>query len=113
MEDTTHLFESLLDRATDYGKTAYELVKLELVDTTCDKISSFLPSVLVIATLGCVLFFINIGAAYWLGEALGSLYYGFFAVAGFNLIVTLVMHFFLFKWMKRNVYDYFIKQLLR
>lgn len=113
MEDTTHLFESLLDRVTDYGKTGYELVKLELVDTASNKISSFVPSLLVMVTLGCALFFINVGAACWLGEVLGSLYYGFFAVAGFNFIVAFVLHFFLFKWMKRNVYDYFIKQLLR
>jgi hypothetical protein len=113
MEDNIHLIESLFERAADYGKTSYDLVKLRVVDTTSNGISSFIPSLLVIATLSCLLFFINLGAAFWLGELMGKTYYGFFAVAGFYTVVVLVLRIFMYKWIKRIMYDYVIRKLLK
>ena len=47
MEENTNLIESLLERVTEYGKTSYDLVKLNVVDKTSDGISSLLSHIIV------------------------------------------------------------------
>ena len=113
MDDNIRIIESLLGQAIQYGKTSIELIKLQAVDKTSDGVSSFVPSSVIVIVLGCILFFVNVGAAFWLGELLGKVYLGFFAVAGFYVVVAFVLRVFMFKWIKRVFYDYMIKQLLR
>lgn len=113
MEEKVKLIEELYERATDYGKTSYELLKLKAVDKTSDIVSSFIPhSVFAIMVLTFLLF-INLGAAFWLGEILGKVYFGFFVVAGFNGLLGLIMHLFMHKWLKRFFRNYIIKLLLK
>jgi len=113
MEDNTKLIESLLERVTDYGKTSYELVKLKVVDKTTDGLSSFLPNTVIGVIVCNFLLFVNLGLAIWLGKILGELFYGFFIVAAFYAFVAFFMHLFMRKWLKRILYDYMIKQLLK
>ena len=113
MEDNTKLIETLLERAAQYGKTNLELVKLKVVDKTSDGISSIIPGVIVILVLGSVLLFLNLAIALLFGELYGNLYYGFFMVAGFYAFIAFVLYFFMRKWIKRVLYDYIIKQLLK
>lgn len=113
MEENMNLMESLLERVAEYGKTSYELVKLNVVDKTSDGISSFLASSIIKVTVACFLLFINLGVAFWVGDLLGKIYYGFLAVAGFYAFVAFVLHFFMRKWLKRVFYDYFIRQMLK
>lgn len=113
MEDKTTTIETLLERAADYGKTSYELVKLKAIEKTSDIISSLLSqSVVLIMFLSCMLF-LNMGLAFWLGQILGEIYFGFFIVAGFYAIAVVVIHFFMRKWLKKQIGNTFIKQLLK
>jgi hypothetical protein len=112
MEDNINLTESLLERITEYGKTSYELVKLNVVDKTSDSVSSLMAYAIVKVIAVCFLLFVNLGIAFWLGDILGKIYYGFFLVAAFYGLVTFILHFFMRKWMKRVFYDYFIRQML-
>src|ERR1035437_6956703 len=83
MEDNPNLLETLLERASEYGKTSIELAMLNTLDKTTDIISSFIPlSVVIILFVSCLLF-LNLGLALWLGELLGKPFYGFFMVAAF------------------------------
>jgi len=113
MEENTNLIESLLERVTEYGKTSYDLVKLNVVDKTSDGISSLLSHIIVKIFIGCFILFINLGIAFWVGDMLGKIFYGFFAVAAFYALVAFILHFFMHKWMKRMFYDYFIRQMLK
>jgi len=113
MEDNSNLFESLLDRATEYGKTSFELVKLKALDKTTDIVSSLVPFSVVLILITTFLLFLNLGIAFWLGELLGKIFYGFFAVAAFYILTGILIHFFLHKWIKRLVGDYFIKRVLK
>jgi hypothetical protein len=112
MEDNANLIESLLERAAEYGKTSYELVKLNVVDKTSDSLSSFLPHAVAVAIVVFFMLFLNLGIALWLGEILGKLYYGFLLVGGLFAFLFILFHFFLRKWVKRLLYDHMIKQLL-
>ncbi len=112
MEDTKFL-ESLLERATEYGKTSFELVKLKALDKTTDVVSSLIPHSVVFVLIASFLIFLNLGLALWLGEILGKVFYGFFVVAGFYVIAAIFIHFFMHKWLKRHVGNYFIKRVLK
>lgn len=113
MEDNKKLVESLLEKATEYGKTSFELVKLKVLDKTSDVVSTFIPHSVVIVLIGSFTLFLNLGLAFWLGEILGKIFYGFFVVAGFYVITGIVVHFFMHKWLKKVVGNYFIKQVLK
>jgi hypothetical protein len=112
MEDNINLIESLLERIAEYGKTSYELVKLNVVDKTSDSVSALMAHAVVKVTAACFMLFINLGVALWVGDLLGKIYLGFFAVAAFYGFVALILHFFMHKWMKRVFYDYFVRQML-
>lgn len=113
MEDSKKLLETLVDRVTDYGKTSYELVKLQAVDKSSDVISSVIPHTVVLILVASFLVFFNLGLAFWLGEILGKIFYGFFIVAGFYILVGMVLHFFMHKPLKEMIRNYVIKQLLK
>jgi len=113
MEDDANLLESLLDKAAEYGKTSFELVKLQTLDKTTDIVSSIIPLSVVILLILTFLLFLNVGIALWLGELLGKVFYGFFAVSAFYLLIGIIIHFFLNKWIKRLIGDYFIKRMLK
>ena len=106
------MFESLFEKASDYGKTSYELVKLKALDKTSDVVSSFIPRSVVFVLIASFILFLNLGIALWLGDLLGKLFYGFFVVSGIYVIAGIVIYFFMHKWLKRIVSDYFIKHIL-
>jgi hypothetical protein len=112
MEDN-NLFESLFEKASEYGKTSYELVKLKALDKTSDVVSSFIPRSFVFVLIASFILFLNLGIALWLGDLLGKLFYGFFVVSGIYVIAGIVIYFFMHKWLKRIVSDYFIKYMLK
>jgi len=113
MEDNTKLIESLLERATEYGKTTYELVKLKALDKTSEVVSSFIPHTIVIVLIVSFMLFLNLGLAFWLGGILGKTFYGFFAVAAFYGLIGIIIHFFMHKWLKKLVFNYIVKHMLK
>jgi hypothetical protein len=113
MEDKTNLLDSLLESATDYGITSFELIKLKALDKSTDIISSLIPFSFFILLIASFLLFLNLGIALWLGELLGKLYYGFFLVAGFYILAVIIIRFFLYEWIKKLVGNYFVKQMLK
>jgi hypothetical protein len=113
MEENANLLELLLERATDYGKTSVELVKLKALDKTTDLVSSIVPFSVFIVLISIFMLFLNLGIAFWLGEILGKVFYGFFIVAAFYILTGLIIRIFLNKWIKRLVGDYFIKRILK
>jgi len=107
------LIEELLERATDYVKKSFELLKLKALDKTSDVISSFIPNVVVIFLVASFMLFLNIGLAFWLGEMLGKTYYGFFVVAAFYGIAGIILSLFFHKWLKKNICNYINKQVFK
>jgi fatty acid desaturase len=112
MEDNTSMLESLLEKADDYGKTSYELVKLKALEKASDVVSSFIPHSVVFVLIASFILFINLGLALWLGDILGKPFYGFFLVAAFYIITGIIVHFFMHNWLKRLAGNYFVKHIL-
>lgn len=113
MEDNSKILETLFEKATEYGKTSFELVKLKTLDKTTDLVSSLVPHSVVMFLIGTFLVFLNLGIALWLGDILGKTFYGFFVVAGFYILTGILIHFFLHKWIKKRIGNYFIKHVLK
>lgn len=113
MEDNSKLLETLLERATDYGKSSFELLKLKALDKTTDVISSVIPYSVVLVLIASFMLFLNLGLALWLGDILGKMFYGFFVVAGFYAVTGIIIHFFMHKWFKKLLSDYYIRRLLK
>ena len=105
------IIESLLLKVDAYSKTNIELAKLKAVDKIAAISSSLLSRFMWLIALSVFILFINIGLSFWIGELLGKVYYGFAIVAGFYLIISvllLLMHQVLIRKMK----NYIISHLL-
>jgi fatty acid desaturase len=113
MEDNAKLIESLLEKATEYGKTSLELAKLKAVDKTSDIVSTFIPHYLVLIIIAVFLLFLNLGLAFWLGEILGKTFYGFFIIAAFYCFTGIVVHFFMHDRLKMIISNFVVKLLLK
>ena len=113
METTANSIELLYERAEAYGKTTYELSKLKLLETSNTVITSLVARLSVVLMISMFTFVMTIAIALWLGEILGKAYYGFFIVAGFYLVVGIVLHFFLHRWVEKPISELIIKQALQ
>jgi fatty acid desaturase len=113
MEDNAKSVESLLEKAVDYGKTSYELIKLKALDKTSDVVSSFIPHSVFFVLIAAFMLFFNLGLAFWLGQILGKICFGFFVVAAFYGITGIVLHFFMHKRIKKLICNYIIKHVLK
>lgn len=113
MEDNAKLLESFLVKVTDYGKTSFELIKLKALDKTSDVVSSLAPLSVVFIIIGTFMLFVNVGLAFWLGDILGKIYFGFFIVAAFYLVIGSALYFLTKNWLKKVACNFFIKQVLK
>ncbi len=113
MDDNTNTIETLLEKAKEYGQSSYELAKLKALDKTSDVVSTLLANWVVWVILSSFMLFLNLGLAFWLGEILGKIYFGFFVVAGVYGISGILIYFFMHDWIKKVVCNNFIKQVLK
>jgi fatty acid desaturase len=111
--DEKALLESLLESAKKYGETSLELIRLKIIDKVTDAISSAIPLSVVIVLITTFLLFLSIGIAFWLGDLTGKVFYGFFIVAGFYILLALIIHFLLHKEIKKRIGDYFVRNILK
>jgi len=113
MEDNTNAIETLFENATDYSKTSFELIKLKTIDKTSDVISTIIPHSIVFVFVASCMLFLNLGLAFWFGEMLGQVFYGFFLIAAFYIVLGTVLHFFMHTWLKKMIQNYIIKQAFK
>jgi len=113
MADNVNMFEALYEKAVDYAKTSFELNKLKAIEKTADVVSSFIPHTVVFVLISFFVLSLNLGMAYWIGDMLDNVAYGFFIVAGFYCIAGLVTHFIFHERLKRFFGNYFLKLLFK
>jgi pilus assembly protein TadC len=93
METKENILEPLLERAEEYGKTSFELLKLKSVDKVSDVASTAISRLVLFFALSFFLFSVNTAVALWLGDLLGKSYYGFFIIGFFYALVGMVLFF--------------------
>jgi hypothetical protein len=112
LEDPSTLFEQLIEKGEQYGKTSLELLKLRTIDKTAE-VSSNIVSWLIVGVFAVLFFLVlNIGVALWLGELMGKSYYGFFVVSGFYALMAIVFAVFRKQIIKEPLNNSIISQVL-
>ncbi|NEW80497.1 MAG: hypothetical protein GZ086_13965 [Gelidibacter sp.] len=113
MSTSKTLIELLFEKIEEYGKTNYELIKFKLLKSTALIVPSLISRLIIVLVIFCFTLILSIGIALFFGDLLGKLYYGFFIIAAFYLVIGIILHFFLFNWIKKPVADSIIKQILK
>lgn len=113
METPSSLLQTLFEQIKDLGSTTYELTKLKALEAITKIVSKLVSKFIVVLVISMFVLILNFGLALYLGEILGKIYIGFFIVAAFDLIVGIVFHFFLHKWINKPVSDSIIYEALQ
>ena len=112
MESASSLFEPLIQRIEQYGKSSYDLVKLKTIDKSAEVISSLCMRVILLLTGFLGLVMLSSGVSLLIGHYFGVLAYGFFWVAGFYILL-LVIFWLLSSSIKISIYNSFIDMLIQ
>lgn len=108
--EVANKIENLLGHVKEYAETKVEIVKLYAQDKSSEVISS-LASAIIITLLGTIsLLFFSLGAAWEIGRIFGNASIGFFSVAGFYLIISIVLCVFRKQLIKGPIADFLIRK---
>lgn len=113
MANTKELFHELVGKIEDYGRTSVELSKLKAVQTTARIAGRLASNSIFILILSMFILVLSIGISFWVGDALGETYYGFFIVSGAYLLLFLILKAFATQLVHRPVKRMIIKELLK
>ena len=83
--------ENVAENIEGIVKDYYNLSVLKAVDKGSKLGSMFIVALLLGALAFFTFLFAGIGAAYWIGQALDNPMYGFFIVAGFLLLIFILL----------------------
>ena len=87
MEELKTQAEKLTEHVRDYLETYYKLTVVNVTEKASNiSAGSFLALALCILG-GLVLFFLGLGAAWWIGNAINNRVGGYFIVAGFFILL--------------------------
>ena len=113
MSNHATAIETLFGKAEDFGKTSMELFKLQAIDKSAEVLSVLATKFVITIVVASFILSINIGLALWIGELLGRAYYGFFIIAGFYALITIVVYIFRRQWIKDPVSTTIIRKMMR
>src|SRR5690554_3848174 len=91
MKETKRLYDELKQWAHAYGESSIELVKLKSTQVSAKTAGSVGLYAILLVLLLFFLIMLSVGVAVWLGDMWGDLFLGFFAVAGFYLVVAIIL----------------------
>lgn len=111
MESPQTRINDLTGHIREYIETQIDIVKLDAADATASAASSMV-SWIAITILGLfTLILLSIGGAIGLGYILENFAVGFFIVAAFYLLVTLILYFNRHNWIRIPLVNVIIKNI--
>ncbi len=113
IEERKDLVEELFEKGGDYIQTNLQLIKLKATDKVAGIVSNLAAQMAVIFLGFFFMLMLNIGIAFWIGEAVGKVYYGFMIVAGFYLLMTIFLMIFKSELIKKPIINSIISQVLK
>jgi hypothetical protein len=102
--------ENILDITLQYVNAQVEYLQLQAVKKSSVAASTLASWAILFLIFGTLFLFLNIGLALWLGQWMGKYYYGFFALAGFYLVVGIVLYALRDKWIHEPVMNNLIRK---
>jgi ABC-type phosphate transport system permease subunit len=112
IESHSNKIDILLNKSKHYLNTTYTLSKYRAIEKIAGWIPSIVSSLVVNIVLVLFIIMLSIGLAFYIGEVLEKLYFGFFIVAGFYFIAWLVLYSFLKKWIEKPISNKLISKML-
>lgn len=103
----------LVDEAESYIEAKAELYKLKAADRITEISTTIIVKLLFVLIGLIVIVAVNIGIALLIGKWMGQSYYGFFIIAGFYLLLGIIMYFLKDKFIKKPLYTLVIKKILK
>jgi len=113
MKDKVIIVEMLIEKIEQYAKTSVELYKLKAIDKGTDVFSSFISRVVIITIIALFFLLVTLGLCFYLGEVLGKIHYGFFAVAGIYAVIAIILLIFRKRWLDDTLNDYMVRQIFK
>jgi hypothetical protein len=96
----------IINHSGDYLETFYKLTLVRLTKKISDIGSGIVNSVLIFLIGLCVLLFVSMGAAWWLGDVIKNRAGGFLLIALFYLLLVLILIL-----MRKKIISPFIRNL--
>lgn len=112
MKETERLVEELLNKAENYGYSSFELAKLKSVKTTANVTGKIGVHFVLWSVIAMCLLMASIAVSIWLGQLWGEIYLGFGAVAGFYLLLALLMKAFKVPLVQRPIENFVVRNIL-
>ena len=112
MEKKQIYFEPLLERAEEYGKTSFRLYKLKALYRSSGLLSAFISKAIPVLIFSIAVVLLSIGTAFWLGDLLGKICYGFFCVAALYIIIGAIFYLFMYKRIQTVVQNSIVCKML-
>ncbi|MFN0082365.1 MAG: hypothetical protein ACKVOM_07565 [Ferruginibacter sp.] len=105
------LIDALFERTKDYVETRADLYRLKAIRKMAEVGSSIISKVILAVVFSSFFLMLNVGLSLWLGDLMNRLYLGFFAVAGFYLIVGVIVYANRQKILRSPIADSIIKKI--
>src|SRR5690606_34592023 len=102
----------LVETVEAYGRIEFEIIKLRTVQTATRIIANMAFRLAVFALCFLFLLLLSIGVGLLIGDILGKPHYGLLVISMFYLLLIVVISVFLGSWIRRQVGNAIIKELL-
>lgn len=112
MKNNAADIEVLFGIAEDYSKSSFELLKLQTIDKLSHVFSVLASRIVLVIVVALFALFLNLGLAFWIGEMIGSIYNGFFIIAGFYSLITIIVFYYKKSWIEEPVRNTIIDKML-
>lgn len=83
--------KDILQHAGDYAETFYKLTLVRLTKKISDAASGVVNAVLIFFISLCIILFLSLAGAWWVGAMLNSPAGGFLVIAGFYIVLVLII----------------------
>jgi len=91
MEQRATIIESIIENTESYTRNQLELIELRTIRKVARAASSVASGIGAVIFIMFFITVLNIGLSIMIGDYLGKLYYGFFIIAGFYLLLTIIV----------------------
>lgn len=112
MKDKVIVIEMLFDKIEQYGKTSIQLYRLKAIDKVTDVFASIATRLVIAVSIALFFILLTVGLSLYLGELLGKTYYGFFAMAGLYILITIICLLWK-KYIEASFNNYIINQIFK
>jgi len=113
MEEEKSFAGRIYKLVEQYAKTSLEIYKLKAIDLFAGFFATLVTGIVIWLIFLMLLLFLSIGAAFYLGHLLNAYHHGFFIVAGFYLLMGIVIYIYRAKCLKEVFNNLIIKMIFK